>query len=120
MKALHEILKETLRLKGWSRRGLAKLLEVSHDTVADWVKGARVPSLAYLTRIAELSGRPLSDFVPDLPSRRTELEQVVIDLATYHGLDNAAQILAAAIKPPAVDPRAGGVDEPKRRRKAPH
>lgn len=40
--------------KGWSKRDLAKVLNVSHSTINRWENGLQTPNMIYIYKIATL------------------------------------------------------------------
>lgn len=40
--------------KGWSKRDLAKVLNVSHSTINRWENGTRTPPIELLPKLAEI------------------------------------------------------------------
>lgn len=53
-----ELLRATRGAAGYSARGIAPLIGVSHGTVSNWEKGVAEPSLSQFLRWAEVTGQP--------------------------------------------------------------
>ena len=58
----------TLRIQaGYSVRGLAEKLGISHSTILDWEAERKTPRPAIAKRVAEVLGVPLGSFFVVLP-----------------------------------------------------
>ena len=59
---LQENLKRFRKLAGYTQEEVANRLGVSLQTVARWESGARLPSIDYLEKLADLYGVEVADF----------------------------------------------------------
>lgn len=91
----------------WSRRnggilGLAKKLHTSTETIYEWFRDEREPSLDHLTRLAEAlsesSGRPVS---------RAEIVAVMDGSVSLVPLDEATEALMRRVAEQVLDERLG-------------
>lgn len=58
-----ELLRATRGAAGYSARGIAPLIGVSHGTVSNWERGVAEPSLSQFLRWAEVTGQPAGDLL---------------------------------------------------------
>ena len=54
VEAFSERLISLRKEKGWSKRDLAKVLDVSHSTINRWESGLQTPNMIYIYKIATL------------------------------------------------------------------
>ncbi|AYD86269.1 transcriptional repressor [Microbacterium phage Efeko] len=53
-----DVLRATRGAAGYSARGIAPLIGVSHGTVSSWERGMGEPSISQFIRWAEVTGQP--------------------------------------------------------------
>ena len=73
-------IQELLKIKGWSKAELSRLLGVSAQTVVYWTKGDTIPRGKRLAQLSEISGYPQSWFLgeeqsPSFPSSSNKNEE---------------------------------------------
>lgn len=72
-------IREFRRVKGITQADLADRLKVSQTTVSQWEAGRNRPTIGNLQALAQLSERPLSEFLPFLGDEQAGLARADLD-----------------------------------------
>lgn len=92
-----EIIKWVIKSSGWALEDISKKLNISNNTVKDWIEGKKQPTLKQLENLSKYLKRPLAVFFLSNPPEEKPLPKDYRMLSDKSGIFDKKTILAIRV-----------------------